>query len=348
MPEFLLCSNCFHDHGLRLDAHKIGIADDSACPNCNDHNGSKLDKDTILELAHTFFVKGSITKYEYGAAPLIQFNEHQSGSSISVSDALRSDLPLFENSIGIGFFDYGPRGWMWGDIEPLLNLREPSTREKAIGKLLDLCPTVRPTKDDILYRIRKSPIDPSNPCEYDSPPLGHLGTGRFDSPSFPVLYGSPDLQVCLHECRVATEDELFVGTLKPKVDLKLLDLADIIFEDDVTEFESFDLAIHMLFLAGPHSYEIARDIAKASQLAGFDGLIYPSYFSLLRTGAMPFETVYGMSFRRIKELHDYERSKIVPNIALFGRPVEQGKMAVECINRVILRRVEYDVHFGPV
>lgn len=54
----------------------------------------------------------------------------------------------------------------------------------------------------------------------------------------------------------------------------------------------------MLFLARSHSYEISRAIALAAKETGFDGIIYPSFFSLIRTGGHPFETTYGMSLRR--------------------------------------------------
>jgi hypothetical protein len=101
-----------------------------------------------------------------------------------------------------------------------------------------------------------------------------------------------DLQVCIHECRVTAEDELYVASLAPTRDLKLLDLTHLLREVHVTEFDSLDIAVHMVFLAGPHSYEIARIIACASRDALYDGVIYPSYFSLLRTGGMPFETAY--------------------------------------------------------
>jgi hypothetical protein len=175
------------------------------------------------------------------------------------------------------------------------------------------------------------------------------------------MYGSQDLQVCLHECRVAIEDNVFFATLVPTRHLRLLDLTELLHEEHTpsrrsnrsiltrtTEFESLDMAVHMLFLAGEHSYDIAREIALAAQMAGYDGLVYPSYFSLLRTGGMPFETTYGISHRRVPQLRDREKSKIILNLALFGRPIKQGHVSVRCINKVILNRVEYDVYFGPV
>jgi hypothetical protein len=162
------------------------------------------------------------------------------------------------------------------------------------------------------------------------------------------MYGSQDLQVCVHECRVTAEDELYLATLAPTRELRLLDLTELLQEEGVTEFDSLDMAVHMLFLAGKHSYEITREIARAAQVAGYDGLVYPSYFTLLRTGGMPFETTLGMSLRRISIAADFEKSKIIGNLALFGRPIEQGSVSVRCINRLILSRVAYGFLFGPV
>ena len=116
----------------------------------------------------------------------------------------------------------------------------------------------------------------------------------------------------------------------------------------MSEFESLDLAVYMLFLAGDHSYPITRAIAQAARCAGFDGLVYPSYFSMLRNGVKPFETTYGMSNRQIPQYRDFEEAKSTANFAIFGRPIREGLLEVSCINRVVLSTVSYSVHFGPV
>jgi hypothetical protein len=80
-------------------------------------------------------------------------------------------------------------------------------------------------------------------------------------PGEPVLYASSDLEVCIHECRFAADDELFVASLEPVRPLRLLDLAVVLPEGEgVTEFESLDMAIHMLFMTGEHSYDISSAI----------------------------------------------------------------------------------------
>ncbi len=347
MTDIILCSDCFLDQGLKLDAARIGIAEDSPCPNCGAPSGRKLSKDMVAFLAHQFFVRGTIHRGDYGAAPVVQFNEHQR-TSIDTSPWFEPDVRLIEKAIGVGLFYYGPRRWMIGEVEPLKALQVPATKASVIKRIINEYPAVSLTTEQVFYRIRKDPANPADFGEYDSPSIALADSGRLDSKGLPVMYGSQDLQVCIHECRVTAEDELFVATLAPTRNLRLLDLTELLQEEHVTEFESLDMAVHMLFLAGKHSYEISREIALATQAAGYDGLVYPSYFSLLRTGAMPFETTYGISHRRIPQLTRQERSKTLPNLALFGRPIERGRVTVRCINKLILSRVEYDVHFGPV
>jgi RES domain len=345
--DVIACSECFTDQGLKLDAKQIGFEDIRVCPNCSNDKGRKLSISELSELAHRFFVWGSFLRCKYGAVPLIQFNEHQK-TSIEFSPWLKTDVEIFERLLGIGFFDYGPRLWMIGEVEPLKALHTTNKRLSIVERIIGEYPKRVITPHESFYRIRKNPKIPSNPLEYDSPPSDIAGDGRLDTKKNPVLYASQDLQVCVHECRVTAEDELYVATLKPKRPLKLLDLSILLREDNITEFESLDMAVHMLFFAAKHSYKITRSIAIRVQANGFDGVVFPSYFSLLRIGVMPFQTLYGLSLRSIPEFQEYEQNKAIPNLAIFGRPIERGDITIECINKLILNRVSYDIHFGPI
>lgn len=345
----LLCSDCFVDEGLRIDSFKRGLEQDGNCPNCKSQSGRKLTKAHIQSLAWSFFVSGTTIRTQYGAAPVIQFNEHHyTKSDISASPWLKNDIKLIEEAAQIGFFHYGPRLWMIGEVEPLKDLLDPMKRSKVIGRILKEYPEKTLAKDSSFYRIRVCPQRPDNPQEYDSPPIELAGKGRLDSTNFPVMYGSQDIDVCIHECRAAADDDIYVATLKPQRDMRLLDLTHVL-KESVTEFESLDMAIHMLFLARSHSYEISREISLAARDAGFDGLIYPSFFSLIRTGGHPFETSYGLSLRRHHpEAEKYAQAFTIANFALFGRPLENLSIRVECINRLILTQIGYQGHFGPV
>ena len=344
---FLACSQCFSDRGLFLDAEQIGIDDPSPCPRCGSSSGRKLPAAGVGALAHRFFVWGSLARFKYGAAPLVVFNEGQK-TSIKVSPWLQRDMGQIQELLGVGFFHYGPRYWMFGEVTPLLALQKAKHRASIIDRIVLEYPKKIVDTDKSFYRIRKAPKLPDKPHEYDSPPSHVAGGGRLDTSCLPVLYASPDLQVCVHECRVTAEDELYVATLAPTRPLTFLDLSVVLKEDDhITEFESLDIAVHMLFLAGKHSYGLTRAIAAGAHAAAFDGLIYPSYFSLLRLGAMPFETTYGMSHRRIPQLQEHEQAKAIPNLAIFGRPIDEGKVTVQCVNKLVINRVAYDFHFGP-
>jgi RES domain len=343
----LLCSNCFRDEGLRLSSAGIGQRDMSKCPNCGSQVGKKLNRRSVAILARQFFVWGTIQRVNYGAAPLVQFNKRQT-TSIEVGPWLEPDLRLIGKTLQIGFFGYAPRLWMVGEVEPLKALEEPDTRAEVISRILNEYPGRILDTDECFYRLRKAPAHPGEFQEYDAPPGERLGEGRFDTAELPILYGSQDLEVCVHECRVTAEDEVYIATLAPLRRLRLLNLAEVLWEEHVNEFESLDMAVHMLFLAGRHSYEISRDIASAARKCGFDGLVYPSYFTLLRTGATPFETTSGISDRRFPHVREHARKNTISNLALFGRPIADGSVTVRCINRVTLNKVDYRLHFGPL
>lgn len=344
----VLCSNCFHDEGLRLSAAQLGQKDMSKCPNCGSKAGMKLSRKSVAVLTRQFFVWGTIQRSKYGGSPAVQFNKRQPTSSIYVARWLEPDLRIIEKTLQVGFFHYGPRLWMLGEIEPLKALQQPSTRAAVISRIFSEYPGRILGTDECFYRLRKAPDGPDKFLQYDPPPAEKLGDGRFDTAELPILYGSQDLEVCLHECRVAAEDEIYVATLVPRRRLRLLNLAEALWEENASEFESLDMALHMLFLAGRHSYEISRQIASAAHQCGFDGLLYPSYFTLLRTGATPFETTFGISHRRFPGFHEHIRKNTISNLALFGRPITDGSIKVECINRVILNKVDYKLHFGPM
>jgi hypothetical protein len=343
----LLCSSCFHDEGLRLSSARIGQRDMSKCPNCGSQGGMKLSRKSLAELAQQFFVWGTIRRSKYGASPAVQFNKRQH-TSIDVAAWLEPDLRLIERTLQVGFFHYGPRLWMVGEVQPLKALQEHNTRAEVISRILNEYPGRILNTDECFYRLRIAPAHPDEVQQYDPPPREKLGEGRFDTAELPILYGSQDLEVCLHECRITADDEAYIATLVPRRRLKLLNLAEALWEEHVTEFESLDMAVHMLFLAGRHSYEISRDIASAAHRRGLDGLVYPSYFTLLRTGATPFQTTFGISHRRFPGFREHAVKNTISNLALFGRPVTDGLVTVQCINRVILNKVEYKLHFGPL
>src|SRR5262245_61523267 len=62
----LACSDCFQNHGLKLDAQQLGADSPKACPNCGSRTGKKLDDYWLNFLAYRFFDRGTMVRGEYG------------------------------------------------------------------------------------------------------------------------------------------------------------------------------------------------------------------------------------------------------------------------------------------
>ena len=69
---------------------------------------------------------------------------------------------------------------------------------------------------------------------------------------------------------------------------------------------------------------------------------------MLKTGNIPFETVIGMSNRRIDNLKNYEANKIARSIALFGYPLRDNKLNMISMNKLLLNQVKYDFTMAPL
>ena len=91
---------------------------------------------------------------------------------------------------------------------------------------------------------------------------------------------------------------------------------------ETTPFEDLSIAIIFLFTAGGNAYPITQAIATKVQEQGYDGIIYSSLFNQIR-------------------------DKEYKNIALFGRPVEEGKVSIDNVNRLMLNTVQYQFLLGP-
>lgn len=101
--QAVLCSKCFNNQGLRLDAARIGVEQEAVCPQCSAVDGRKLDRDLVETLAFRFFVRGTYHRTTYGGAPVVQMNEHHYGKTdIDVPDSLKADIALLEETARIG------------------------------------------------------------------------------------------------------------------------------------------------------------------------------------------------------------------------------------------------------
>lgn len=346
--NIIACSECFKDAAFKYMISLYGGLDNTTqCPHCGKYNGSKLDLTSLLYVMQLFFVNGTVHRTEYGGAPILQMNDCRAYEDIeSISADLNDDCRLLYQMTGWCVFLYGPRLCMVGFNDILDDLRSDRINE-AINVILSSYPVVIMDKSLDYYRLRLNPKNPDDVNEYDTPPatISRSSYGRLDSQDNNLIYLSSDLETCIHECRATVEDNIYVASLKVKKDLRLLDLTTY-FDEKCTEFESVRLAVHQLFLASSHSYEISRQLANAIRDKGYDGVVYPSYFSHIRNGNDPFVDYYGGLSYFVYDEHYAEASQI-RNYAIFGFPIQEGKLEVVSVNRIRIKQVKYDMILCP-
>ncbi len=322
MPS-ILCSMCFSDFGLIQTAIKLGVNEIGNCLNCKKSAGHKLNREAVEELAMEFFVNGSWSRTTFGGSWTIQMNEyHFQKRDFSFPNWLEQDAQLIEHALQQGFFLYGPPMWRIGYVDQLMALQgSAKERNKILDDIFEHYPEFILNQNRTLFRLRSNVDQPEVAVQFDSAPHGK-SKARFNKDGFPTLYASEDLEICIHECRVTIADECYVATLKATEEFRCLDLTAEGPEGN-TPFESLDIAIKFLLSAENDSYKILTLIAKSARKRGYDGILFSSYFSQLK-------------------------SNVVPNLALFGHPIRDGKMKLESINRLHLVEAGYKYSFGPV
>lgn len=326
VAKYILCSDCFSDYGLREEAKKFGKLSRYKCKNCGSIEGHHLNKETAEELAWQFFIAGSAYRSNFGAAETIMMNAgHYRANEVKFPVWLQDDANTIGEALRVGFFLYGPSTWKLGQVTPLLQLQNARTRAPVAREIVEKFPKTILHPGTPFFRLRKDVSNPANALEFDSAPKGK-SKGRFNSDTRPILYGSESIEICVHECRVTVADYLYVASLEPTRALRLLNLTEEVEEGDdsfINDFESLNTAIGMLFRAAEHSYEAATAIARQAKRSGLDGIIFPSYF------------------HQVTDV-------TIPNIALFGHPIKEGKLRVAGVNRLCLEKVAYSTRFALV
>ena len=320
----IACSDCFGNDGLRHVLGRHGSASDLACPRCYSTRGRKLDLARLEAGAQEFFVQGSVAPETL--APMFQLNALNPSPAL-LDPTLAADADLLRSLAGLVVFDYGPPMWQLGYTDHYHEFREGDPAAVA-DALVGIAAAVTVASGTALYRIRRNlDVGPDvlDPATFDPPPATVAREpGRWDDLGVPVLYVSDDVELCLHECRVALADEIVLATLVSTRDLNLLDLPQGIGPGGPTPFE--DGALFADFMSRSRRDDwlgICRAVAAAARRAGYDGLRYTSYYSF----AMEREA--GL------------------NLALFGCPLAEGTLRVRSVNRVRLTSIGYRFGFGP-
>jgi RES domain len=335
-PKFLLCSNCFHDIGLKLEAQRIGRwrRPNKSCPNCASRDGYTLDSKTLHALQRQFFSRATAPNQfrdDIAVLGLVEDDPPYTDIGLTLRPEAQADWDLIQSKVGGRLFYRSPRLFFLG-ITNHFGLHQSLPKDVVRN---DIVPKLRFTEIDPVapfYRIRVNLTDANkfDEGQYDSPPKPRRRRfGRFDNPKLPLLYASPNLQVCIHECKVTLADDIFVATVAPTRTLRLLDLSG---NYDQPEFiDPFDDLLWffrgLMNTSLPHVYRYCRRIAQTiKEMTDADGFLYNSYYTNVAgdTGGKAI------------------------NYALFGHPISEGKLRIVSINTIRLNRITYDYHLGPL
>jgi hypothetical protein len=238
----VLCSECFENEGIRVEADGLGTPSRESCQNCGSTRGKKLDLEKLRRLAYRFFVQGTIPHGTGGYVPILQYDERsddEDDDDIGMLEETIADWNLIKRHIGGRLFNNAPDLWRLGITDHYdddLNVTEGTI--SGIVKQLSIREVPAGSKT---YRIRirrdeDASMLPSS--EYDAPPATvKRAYGRFDDDKTPILYTSPNVEVCLHETRIVLTDEIYVATLVATQDLRLADLSGGYDQTPATPFE---------------------------------------------------------------------------------------------------------------
>jgi hypothetical protein len=340
MHEKILCGECFSNAGLRSEAAHIGNQDDRPCENRLSRNGAALDQDGLDKLMTRFFVEGSRQPYLPTVYRIDYSKVGKQHAPVRFDETLQCDYELIAKRLeSLRYHAPRPRimgfgGPYWDFTNALKSFDENGNREDLtrVGTdILKRCSDACLEQGERIYRIRTNPKRIQDPQDIDTPPAQNdttRGSGRFDSSNLPVLYASNDVETALHESRVRLGDEIVLGTLEISIRQKLVDLDAV----KACLEGGRDLnADHHYFLRArlgsqePIDYRMLRILAFEARLAGFDGIKFRSFYSMLR-----------------------ENHESAVNYALFGYPIKEGRLKLKSWNSVRLLKASYDFQFGPL
>lgn len=215
-------------------------------------------------------------------APVYQVNR-LNPCPATLDPTLAADAALLRELAGLVVFDYGPPLWQLGHTEHYDAFAEGDPARVADALVSGGAATTVPA-GTAPYRIRRNlEVGPNivDPATFD-PPGEQVARqpGRWDDLGSPVLYVSDDIELCLHECRVALSEEIVLATLITTSDLRLLDMSQGLATTGPTPFENGTLFADFMSRSRRDDWlVICRAISAAARRAGYDGLRYSSYYS---------------------------------------------------------------------
>jgi RES domain len=323
--EPIACVECFTNTGFRCVVATLGC-EPEVCPRCQ-NLAIAIGVEALAKAVQQFFVQGSLVVGTM--APIYEVNT-KNPDPACFDPTLQLDASLASMLTGQTVFYNAPPLWRVGETNLKYECDKGGTaRTSALENLVSRVPRLVIPSGTSLFRIRSNPeldVTIVRPEAFDPPPASvERVRGRWDDGSSPVLYASDDIELCLHECRVAVGDDIVVATLRFERDIKLLDLTADIACADPSPFEDLNIFAEFLSISRDENWlSYARSVAAEAQRCGLGGIRYKSYFA---------------------QAKQKTSSK---NVALFGRPLAAGLLSLQSINNVRLADAQYKFALGPV
>jgi hypothetical protein len=326
LDPIVFCSKCFEDEGLRYYSEKIGRNPFGACPACGHSDGSGLTESQLGEIAERFFVNGTVSHGVGSYSPVFRIGGDPPGHEPDFLDHTLRDLERIKSRSEIVLHFRSPKFWQLGltyHWEQDSNGNFILSTAEAV-RATEACQKTILRKGATIYRARLGLEDEKifDEDQYDSPKNSKKKFDRFDSAGVRIFYSSSTIETCLREVRLSIHDPISIASLEVLDDLKLLDTTANAFDYSGDEFDNpahFFRGLAYSTNKQGENQQVSRVIAAA----GYDGFVYRSYHkSLLQ-----------------KDGH---------NVALFGRPISEGKLRVRSINTVFISSLNVEYQLGPV
>jgi len=326
----MVCSDCFKNEGLRLEALKLGHTRSEKCPRCGSEKGAFLNENQCGELLEKFFIDGTMSIGTFGISPykLGAGNPHD----IKFDLTLHDDFEILIAVDALGLRRRSPKTWHvgdtkhWGAFEEMIQYRRttgklPENADETVDEILERCRKFTLRKGIRFYRIRKN-LEASILAEsYDSPSAQDRPS-RLSRDGISVLYGAFDAETCIHESRCRIDDEICVATMETLVDLNTVNLGDAPYHPEKDDpWTSPSIFLSQVMRSPQH--DECQIIGERAFEHGISAVQFPSFFS---------------------QVLDNQHA----NIAIFGRPIREKKARIHSLNRIKLERVRYEYVFGPI
>lgn len=322
----VFCSRCFEDEGLRYYSEKIGRTSLRACPACGRSDGFGITESQVDEIAERFFVDGTVSHGVGSYSPVFRIGGDPPSHEPDLLDHTLRDLKRIRIRSELVLHFRSPKFWQIGltyhwDHDDNGNFIVSKEQAK---RATDACQKAILRKGSTIYRAGLGLKDEKlfDEDQYDSPKNTKKNFDRFDSSDFRIFYSSSTIETCLHEVRLSIHDPISIASLEVRDDLNLLDTTA---DADNYSGDEFDNPAHFFrgLAYSTSTHKETQQISRVIAAAGYDGFLDRSYHNSLLQ----------------RDGH---------NVALFGRPISEGKLQVRSINTVFISKLSVEYQLGPV